>query len=120
MCVFTIQLFTYESRTHGKNYRTSIEFMLPSFCSAPRAPPAARYYKRPTSVSLANTRFACKPVQRNGWKVQQDDGLATPIAATATFVSVTIYMYATLAASAIIAFTAAAASTNATRYATTT
>jgi hypothetical protein len=50
----------------------------------------------------------------------QDDGLATPIAATATFVSVTIYMYATLAASAIIAFTAAAASTNATRYATTT
>jgi hypothetical protein len=48
----------------------------------------------------------------------QDDGLATPIAATATFVSVTIY--ATLTASAKFAFTAAAASTNATRYATTT
>jgi hypothetical protein len=32
----------------------------------------------------------------------QDDGLATPIAATATFVSVTIYMYATLAASATL------------------
>jgi len=108
-----------ESRTHGKNYRTSIEIMLPSFCSAQRAPPAARYCKRPTSVSLSNTRFACKPVQRNRLEVQ-DDGLATPIAATATFVSVTIYMYATLAASAIIAFTAAAASTNATRYATTT